>query len=82
MVPTHDGTTAGGTGGSRSIRLPKFDSLFGKSIDVGRLHWGRLVDVIAFDILPAQVIREDQYDVWLSGALLGRGSTNSTENKQ
>ena len=62
--------------------MPKFDSLLGKSIDVGSLHWGRVVDVIAFDILPAQVIREDQYDIWLSGALLGRRFKNRDENKE
>ena len=56
VVATHDGASRWSTGGSRGIGLPKLNTLFCQGIDVGGLHRGRLIDVIAFDVLPAKVI--------------------------
>lgn len=35
---------------------------------MGRLHRGRFVDVVAFDVLPAEVVGEDENDVGFVGS--------------
>ena len=65
MVATHNRTSRRGTCRRRRIRLPKQHALFGQRIDIRRLHRRGLVDVVAFHILPAKVIGQQQNYIWL-----------------
>ena len=53
MAPAHHRTPGGGTGGSRRVPLPKHYPFFRQGIDIGGLHRGWLIDIVASHILPA-----------------------------
>ena len=63
MPTAHD--CAPSRGASRSWRIPlaKKHALFCQGINIRGFHGGRGIDVVALDILPAQVIDQEQNDV-------------------
>lgn len=81
MVPAHDGAAGRGAGGCGRVGLPKLDALFCQGIDVGSLHGGGGVDVVAFYILPAEVIGENEDNVGLSWAC-GAGVEGAKESER
>ena len=65
MDATENGRPTGGANRSWGVGLPEHHPPLGEGIHVWRLHRGRLVDVVTFDILPAEIIGEEQDDVGL-----------------
>ena len=83
MVPAHDGTARGRAGGCGGVGLPELDAFFRKSIEMGRLHGGRFVDVVAFHILPAEIVRQNENDIGLRRALGGmQGAKENNKNEE
>ena len=69
MVPAHDGAARGCAGGSGGVGLPEFDAFLREGIEIRCLHGGWVIDIVAFHILPAEVIGEDEDDIGLRRAL-------------
>jgi len=44
--------------------LPEKYSFLGQGIDVWGLHGSGVVEVVAFDVLPSQVVGQEEHDVW------------------
>ncbi len=72
VVSADNGAAGGGAGGGGRVGLPEHHALFGEGVDVGSLVGGGGVDVIAFDVLPAEIVGEDKDDVGLGGPICGK----------
>ncbi len=81
VVAAHDGATAGSAGRSRRIGLPEQYAPFGKRIKVGCFHYGWFVHVVAFDVLPAQIVSEDEHDVGFGRSLVRLSQVNQKSRK-
>ena len=63
MIPAQYGAAGRRASRCRRIGLPEHHTLFGKGIQIRCVVGRRLIDVIALHILPAQVVRQNQYHV-------------------
>ena len=66
MMAQREGAQVGAGG----VGLPELDAFFRKSIQMRRLHRRGVVDVVAFHILPAEVVRQNEDDIGLRRALV------------
>jgi hypothetical protein len=53
--------------------LPELDTAFGEGVNAWGFVGGGFVDVVAADILPAEIVREDENDVWFRWPVVGEG---------
>ena len=67
--PTQDCRPAWRTDGCWGVGLAKEHSLLSKVIHVRGLHGRWFIDVITLDVLPAQIINDDQENVRLGWSL-------------
>ena len=69
MVPTHNRATRGGASRRGRVALPEQNPPLGQCINVRRIHRGRLVDVIAANVLPSKIVGQNQNDIRRGGSL-------------
>jgi len=82
MDAAHDGTTGGSTRRGGRVRLPELDPFPGQGVNVRGLHGAGVVNVVAFDVLPAEIIGQDEDDVGLFRSGFGNEGCQRSQHEQ
>ena len=81
MHTTHDGTPRRCTGRCRGVGLPEHHASLCKCVNVWRLRRRRFINVVTLDILPAEIVGQDQDDIRLGGTSVRMRCFHASQRK-